>query len=122
MKAASQRGVGAAQRRQPAEPERDRDDADQEADQGVAEEAARAGAAASRPRPGRRCVVSMPVELVTPTVYGSSSTHWNGTTIVLERRRPSAGRPVEPERNDRVVDRDARDRELRRAAGSSPGS
>src|SRR3954464_15632760 len=35
----------------------------------------------------------MPLELVTPTVYGSSSTHWNGTTIVLERSRPSSAGP-----------------------------
>ncbi len=35
----------------------------------------------------------MPVELVTPTVIGSPSTHSNGTTIVLERRRPSVVGP-----------------------------
>ncbi len=32
--------------------------------------------------------VWIPVELVTPTVIGSSSTQLKGTTIVLERRRP----------------------------------
>ncbi len=35
----------------------------------------------------------MPVELVTPTVIGSSSTQLKGTTIVLERRRPSVVGP-----------------------------
>ena len=39
MNAASHCGVGAAQRRQPEQPERDRDDADEEADHRVAEEA-----------------------------------------------------------------------------------
>jgi hypothetical protein len=35
----------------------------------------------------------MPVELVTPTVSGSSSTQSYGTTIVLERRRFSVAGP-----------------------------
>ena len=37
--------------------------------------------------------VSMPVELVTPTVIGSSSTQSNGITTVLERKRPSVASP-----------------------------
>src|SRR5207247_9799967 len=35
----------------------------------------------------------MPVELVTPTEIGSSSTQSYGTTILLERRRPSVAGP-----------------------------
>src|SRR5688572_30830687 len=35
----------------------------------------------------------MPVELVTPTVIGSPSTQSKGTTIVLERSRPSVVAP-----------------------------
>ena len=38
-------------------------------------------------------VVWIPVELVTPTEIGSSSTQSYGTTIVLERRRPSVCGP-----------------------------
>ncbi len=30
---------------------------------------------------------------MTPTEIGSSCTHWNGTTIVLERKRPSVVDP-----------------------------
>src|SRR4030095_17136619 len=38
-------------------------------------------------------VVSIPVQVVTPTASGSSSTHAYGTTIVAERRRPSVESP-----------------------------
>ena len=42
---------------------------------------------------GISSTVSIPVELVTPTVIGSPSTQSNGTTIVLERSRPSVVGP-----------------------------
>ena len=61
---------------------------------------------------GISSTVSIPVELVTPTAIGSSSTQAYGTTIVLERSRLERGRPVERERHDRVVDGDGRDRQV----------
>ena len=42
---------------------------------------------------GISSTVSIPVELVTPTVIGSPSTQSYGTTRVLERRRPSVVGP-----------------------------
>ncbi len=42
---------------------------------------------------GISSTVSIPVELVTPTVIGSSSTQSNGISIVLDRRRPSVESP-----------------------------
>ncbi len=42
---------------------------------------------------GISSTVSIPVELVTPTVIGSPSTQSNGITIVLERSRPSVAGP-----------------------------
>ena len=71
---AQPRGARAPQRRQPEQPERNGEDADEEADDPVAEEAARRR---GRRLDGRRDLVgavSIPVELVTPTEIGSSST------------------------------------------------
>ena len=61
---------------------------------------------------GISSTVSIPVELVTPTLIGSSATQRYGITIVLERSRPSVCGAVELERDDRVVDRHRGDRQV----------
>ena len=61
---------------------------------------------------GIASTVSIPVELVTPIVIGSSWTQRYGITIVLERSRPSVCGPSTSNGNDRVVDRDRGDREV----------
>ena len=86
-------GARLPERRQPEQPERDGQDADEHADERVAEEALAPTGAGVSIAAGISFTVSMPVELVTPTVIGSSSTQSNGTTIVLERRRPSVVGP-----------------------------
>ena len=61
---------------------------------------------------GTSWTVWMPVELVTPIRYGSSSTQVYGIVIVRERRRPSVDDAVDREGHDRVVHRDHRDRDV----------
>ena len=68
------------------------------------------------------CTVSMPVELVTPTEIGSSSTQSYGTTIVLERSRPSVAGPSSVNGTIASSTVTERDRQLARAAGCARGS
>ena len=91
--------VGAAQRGQPEQPERHRHTPTRSPMRRTRGRWRR-WPRASRRRRASSCDVWMPVELVTPTVYGSSSTQSNGTTIVVDASRPSVARPVEGERDD----------------------
>ena len=68
-------------------------DADEEADDRVAEEARAPTRVGVSTAAAIAFIVSIPVELVTPTEIGSFSTQSNGTTIVLERSRPSSRGP-----------------------------
>ena len=112
MNAASHSRRRPPERRQPEQPERDRHDADEQADHARSRGSSARTPRASRPRPAISSVVWIPVELVTPTAIGSSSTQSYGTTIVLERSRPSVSGPSTRVRDDRVVDRDRRDRQV----------
>ena len=95
MNAASHFGAARRSDGSQSETERDRHDADQEADRGIPERARVIDGLGVSTAAGICSTVSIPVELVTPTEIGSSSTQSYGTTIVLERRRPSVAGPVQ---------------------------